>query len=455
MATFKTPGVYVQEISKLPASVAQVATAVPAFMGYTENAVTNPVRIKSMVDFESIFGGPYSRAITIAIDESVSPATFVATEDATYKYKLYFAMQMYFANGGGPCYVVSTGTYGTAKLDTHYTHATTGALAKLKKEDEPTILVACDAWDLGNYYEIQKACLSQCNTLQDRFTVIDVIGTDMAAFRAGVGTQFLKYGAGYYPNLKTTLSYPDTSVYLTHVGGTAALDSKTLAQLKIDALDIPTNDDIAEALVNLEGKIRETIAKQVIVLPPSAAMAGIYCTVDANRGVWKAPANISLNAVSEPIVKIDDKEQEDLNVSDTGKSINAIRTFVGKGVLVWGARTLDGNSNEWRYINVRRLFITAEESIKKATEFVVFEGNDANTWNKVKAMIENYLTGLWKDGALAGAKADEAFYVNVGLGSTMTAQDILEGRLIVEIGMAAVRPAEFIILNFSHKLQTS
>ena len=104
---------------------------------------------------------------------------------------------------------------------------------------------------------------------------------------------------------------------------------------------------------------------------------------------------------------------------------------------------------------VRRLYIFIEESVKKATEFVVFEPNDANTWLRVKTMIENFLILLWRDGALAGAKPDEAFFVKVGLGQTMTSLDILEGRMNVEIGMAAVRPAEFIILKFSHKLQES
>ena len=123
--------------------------------------------------------------------------------------------------------------------------------------------------------------------------------------------------------------------------------------------------------------------------------------------------------------------------------------------MVWGARTLAGNDNEWRYINVRRLFIEIEQSVKRSTYWAVFEPNDANTWVKVRAMIENYLLLKWKDGALAGAKPADAFYVFCGLGTTMTAQDILEGRLIVQVGLAAVRPAEFIILQFFHKLQVS
>jgi phage tail sheath protein FI len=106
-------------------------------------------------------------------------------------------------------------------------------------------------------------------------------------------------------------------------------------------------------------------------------------------------------------------------------------------------------------VPVRRFFIFVEESVKKATEFVVFEPNDANTWLRVKTMIENFLSKQWREGALAGASPDEAFFVKVGLGETMTPQDILEGRMNIEIGMAAVRPAEFIILKFSHKLQES
>jgi phage tail sheath protein FI len=153
------------------------------------------------------------------------------------------------------------------------------------------------------------------------------------------------------------------------------------------------------------------------------------------------------------VVQLTDEQHGRMNnAPSSGKSINAIRSFPGKGVLVWGARTLDGNGNDWRYISVRRLFITIEEAVKRATEFAVFEPNDMSTWLKVKGMIDSYLYRLWERGALRGSRAEEAYVVSVGLGKTMTQQDILEGRLKVEIGLAAVRPAEFIILSFSHKL---
>lgn len=200
--------------------------------------------------------------------------------------------------------------------------------------------------------------------------------------------------------------------------------------------------------------IVEHIKTTLSILPSSASVAGVYAYVDRTRGVWKAPANVSLNSVRGPTVPIDHYDQEELNIDvNSGKSINAIRTFTGRGVIVWGARTLAGNDNEWRYIPVRRFYNMVEESVKKSTMWAVFEPNAAPLWCKVKGMIDNYLVQKWREGALAGATPEQAFFVKVGLGQTMTAQDIQEGRLIMEIGMAVVRPAEFIILRFSHKMQ--
>ena len=143
-------------------------------------------------------------------------------------------------------------------------------------------------------------------------------------------------------------------------------------------------------------------------------------------------------------------DQGGLNVDPvTGMSINAIRSFPGRGpAIVWGARTLAGNDNEWRYISVRRFFFMVEQSIKDALEPFVFETNDVNTWTKVTAMISTYLTELWRQGALMGTTTKDAFVVQVGLGITMTQQDVLDGRMIVLIQLAVVRPAEFIVLQF-------
>jgi phage tail sheath protein FI len=215
-----------------------------------------------------------------------------------------------------------------------------------------------------------------------------------------------------------------------------------------------TYEQAVVAVFPLLKTIIDQAKNAVTAVPPSGAIAGVYASVDASRGVHKAPANVSLNSVVGVTDLISHDDQQDLNVDVVaGKSINAIRPFTGKGILVWGARTLAGNDNEWRYISVRRFFNMVEESSKKGTERFVFEPNDANTWTKVKTMIENFLINQWRAGALAGSTPDKAFFVKVGLGQTMTPQDVLEGLMIVEIGMAAVRPAEFIILRFSHKLQ--
>jgi hypothetical protein len=478
MATYSTPGAYIQEIATLPASVSQVNTAIPAFIGLTEDSTNNePTRISSMAEYVERFGGAPESVFAININASDEVETAVSPVDPNPTKGLYYHMLMYFSNGGGPCYIVSVGT--TATVITQA--LVTAGLAKLKLEDEPTLIVVPEAIFSASasvLHEIAKECLAQCNSLQDRFTIIDlysntgVYGTDKTSFRGGIGTQYLKYGAAYYPHLTTSLTYHDASVLITYAGTDANISSAlndlttatithTLSNLVGVADDIDDPDyatigiHISKLLSEQLGSIRDKIAEQSITVGPSASMAGIYASVDRDRGVWKAPANVSMNSVSEPTFKLNSADQEDFNVSSTGKSINAIRNFTGKGNIVWGARTLAGNDNEWRYVPVRRLFITAEESIKKATEFVVFEPNDKNTWERVRAMISNYLTVLWRQGALAGAKPEEAFFVNVGLGETMSADDILNGKLIVEIGMAAVRPAEFIILNFSHKLQES
>lgn len=229
----------------------------------------------------------------------------------------------------------------------------------------------------------------------------------------------------------------------------------TINQIYEEASNIESQSEASLLLqIPVLKNVIDTLSNDQFIMPPAGAIAGLYANVDNARGVFKAPANVSLNSISEPVANISISDNDRLNVDNTaGKSINVIKSFVGKGTLVWGARTMAGNDNEWRYVSVRRFFIFAEESIKKATEQFVFEPNDQNTWIKVKAMIENFLTNQWREGALAGAKPNQAFFVKIGLGETMTAIDILEGRMIVEIGMAVVRPAEFIILRFSHKMQ--
>ena len=256
------------------------------------------------------------------------------------------------------------------------------------------------------------------------------------------GTSDIDKMSGVLPNLRTLFDKINSAWLGSVVDAARKLEIKKHEGL---AASFPLYNTILAGLQNSSTYV-----------PPSGAVAGIYAYVDRTRGVWKAPANVSISGIIGPKDTFTASELDALNVDpNSGKSINAIRSFTGKGTLVYGARTLTGNDNEWRYVSVRRFFNFVEESTKKATEQFVFEPNDANTWVRIQGMIENFLTVLWRQGALQGIKPEHAFYVAVGLGKTMTPLDILEGRLIIEIGMAAVRPAEFIILRFSHKMAES
>ncbi len=479
---YTVPGVYVEEISTLPPSVAGVATAIPAFIGYTEkaldkkgNSLSGEVvvqRIDTFLEYKQYFG-ENPKFVKFAAESTGGNSVLkrknaAGDADASllHTHLMYYALRMYFANGGGTCYIVSVARYDAtaATVETIDKGKMKAGLDKLAEYDEPTLILMPDAVHLPetDYHTLCGHVLTQCNDLQDRFGIFDVLNEDADAvkFRPGIGNNNLNYGAAYTPYLKTALTYTykeedvNVSAIITGIATASDTGGDEPDIENVEADDSQTLASIKETHTQLYHQIKADLAQQRVTLPPSSAMAGIYASVDRSRGVWKAPANVSVASTIEPVQKITNAQQGRLNVDPTtGKSINAIRAFTGKGNLVWGARTLAGNDNEWRYINVRRLFIYMEESIQKATAFAVFEPNTATTWLKVKGMIESFLYGLWQQGALAGPTAESAYYINVGLGKTMTSQDILEGKMIVEIGVAAVRPAEFIILRFMHKLQ--
>ncbi len=478
MPEYKTPGVYIEEIPHLPPSIASVETAIPAFIGYTEKAqwkaagdlVKKPWRIESLLEYEQYFGypSPENGSITVAFTNSGSRTDVNGAVDETLrsKFLMHYSMQMFFANGGGPCWITSVGDY-TTTGGLIVAQDLKDGLAEVAKVNEVTLLLFPDAINLStatDYYDVYSTAIAQAVSLQDRFVVMDVYH-DIANLtqwdfdidgNGGSGglrnilsgtTDDLKYAAAYFPMIYTGVDFNfkmpndqttdnDASINITGVAG-----ASTLADLKQG-----NNAQYFQA--------KNAITNIQMLLPPSPAIVGIYAKVDNSRGVWKAPANVNIENAIKPQYLITNQEQENLNVdAQAGKSINVIRKFEGRGpAIVWGARTLAGNDNEWRYISVRRYFNMVEESTKNATEQFVFEPNDINTWVRVKSMISNYLTEQWKSGALMGASTKEAYFVHVGLGETMTEQDLFEGRMIVVIGLAVVRPAEFIILRFMHKM---
>ncbi len=497
MSTMKTPGVYVVEKNAFPNSVVEAATAVPAFIGYTKFAkdgnkslLNKPWKISSMAEFVQYFGGPPVPKYAVAEakgDEGDDPKLGISTLEINGKkytvqrndkYNFYYQMRFFFANGGGTCYIVSVDEGYTADLSEE---KLTDGITKLLKEEEPTMVLVPEAVYLDTVdscSNVQVAALRHCGgDMANRVAIFDVFdgfkddNTNVNNFREKILTEFLDYGAVYYPWLNTSI-VPDTDItflnfedptavaaILTENDKDAKLTDFIASVIKkpedLNTLEIETTHKVLARHSSAYSELMREMILIVNMLPPSTAMAGIYTLVDATKEVWKAPANIGVANVISPTVSISFKDQEDLNVPMNGKAVNAIRYFVGEGVKVWGARTLDGNSLDWRYINVRRTMIMLEESIKNAAKAYVFEPNVANTWVSVKSMITNFLNGIWKRGGLAGASPEDAFSVHIGLGDTMTPEDILEGIMRITILVAISRPAEFIEITFQQQMQKS
>ncbi|QHS58862.1 phage tail sheath family protein [Chitinophaga agri] len=498
-STLMTPGVYIEEKNAFPSSAVAVETAVPVFIGYTHKAerfgkslLQKPTRVTSFAEFVEMFGAGFHPKFSIADPAADykgetfivngAPKTVQIKEKNTFY--LYNSIRLFYANGGSNCYIVSVGTYGDkpdgleVSLDDFIGSDTKpDILLLLEKEFEPTLVVIPDVIALGEnaYNTVYTKVLAHCAKTQSRFGIFDLAQqgptdtTDaiVAAFRDKIGINALNYGAAYYPWLKTAIVQAneidfenlDASVDLGTLLPEELAKKVVTAYKAIAAPDANAKKNYHQSLrasSPVYVSILEEIRSKLNELPPSGAMAGIYTLVDSSRGVWKAPANVSVSMVNAPSVNISADEQKQLNVDVlAGKSINVIRPFPGVGTLVWGGRTLDGNSLDWCYVNVRRTLIMIEQSIKLAARTYVFEPNDATTWVTVKAMIDNFLNNLWKQGALAGAAPEQAYDVQLGLGTTMTPQDILEGKMLINVKVAVVRPAEFIVITFQQMMQQS
>ena len=510
--TLKTPGVYIEEKSAFPNSIVALPTAVPAFVDYTEkaelangkSAVGKPIKINSISEYFAYFGGDIKTKF--ALEETDADDYVVKVGEKSYKLTpaektqayLFNAVRLFYQNGGGSAYILSVGTYADIAENGIEAGKLADSIDLLKREQEPTMLLVPDALllEMEVYYaKICAAMLKHCGTdMRSRVALFDVYDgykkfsaetPVIKDFRGNIGNNTLDFGIAYYPWVHTTV-LENTEINYLNMADLDALkallkeeveanmpgDDEEVAAARdefnkeIDAMDTFEDDPEQARKINtahqtirgFSGAYKDLLKEmleQRNLLPAAPAMAGVYTMVDNSRGVWKAPANVGLNSVIAPSVSITNKEQEDLNVTLTGKSVNAIRSFVGEGVKVWGARTLDGNSQDWRYVNVRRTLIFIEQSVKAAAKAYVFEPNDSNTWILLKGMLNNFLTNLWKQGALAGASPGEAFNVSVGLGTTMTPVDILDGIMRVNVKVAITRPAEFIVITFQQKMQES
>jgi uncharacterized protein len=181
--------------------------------------------------------------------------------------------------------------------------------------------------------------------------------------------------------------------------------------------------------------------------PPSGAVAGVFARNDERRGVWKSPAGLEavVHGTDKPAVDLDD----DATVELAAAGVNAIREHAEAGTAVWGARTIQGGdagTSEWRYVSVRRLGLYLEESLHRGTQWAVFEPNEPPLWEKVRRQVLAFLSDLWRRGALAGETPEEAYFVRCGP-DTMTQDDLDDGRLIFTVGIAPLKPAEFVVLR--------
>ena len=478
---YKTPGVYVVEKNAFANSVVAVATAVPGFIGYTETAEfagrslkNRPFKVTSFVEFLACFGGPPPATFRVSSTPG-KDYTAERAEKREQQFLLYWSMVLFFDNGGGDCYVVSVGsTTGGVIADGDLI----AGMDLLLSEQEPTMVVIPDAVHLptaASCIRVQQAAIAHCGKTRSRIAILDIYdgykdrndlaGDCVALFRNDIGAGALDFAAAYYPWLNTSVAAHPAIDYrnvaaddlTTILKAEGAVPQDIVAE--VTTLKAHTAPEVNNILVNLSNAFRRVmvlVAQQINLLPPSAAMAGIYMRSDSSHGVWKAPANTSPVSVVSPAVAISQDEQENLIVDIVeGKSINAIRVFPGLGLLVWGARTLDGNSADWRYISVRRTMIMLEQSIQFAIQAFVFAENATGTWETIQAMIGNFLTDIWKSGGLRGATAADAFSVSCGLGETMTAEDILEGILRVTVQVALTRPGEFIVTTFQLQMQQS
>ena len=425
--------------------------------------------------------GKTSSAYTLQIDEST-------------RYLMYDAIRLYFVNGGSDCYIVSVGNYND-KISSKDLNdvAIGGGVAALEKFTEPTLLVVPEAVLLpeADCFSLQASMLQHCGLkMKNRFAILDVYDgvaertfddEDVVnKFREGVGANFLSWGAAYYPSLNTTIvnssevdytriKNPKGLIDVLNAEVDENLESGAISEARakgikaeIAKITSTTEPDLIKSLqatlTVISPKLNAILgdmADELNILPPSAAIAGLYCMVDNSVNVAKSPANLSLGSVISPAVNINNENQEELNLPLNGKAINAIRSFPGKGTLVWGARTLEGNSQDYRYVSVRRTMTFLEQSIKFAAESYVFSPNNATTWSSLRATVYNFLNNQWSSGILVGATPQDAFEIEIGLGSTMTSTDILDGILKMTVKVAIVRPAEFIVITFEQLQQKS
>ena len=393
MPTYLSPGIYVEEISTGARPIEAVGTSTAGFLGVAPNPEAHlhePLAVNNWSQFLKEF--------------YVEGAASTPLSQAVYGF---------FENGGGRCYVVNIGPNKELVGD----GLKRKGIETLEEIDEIAIVAAPGFSDAASYDTI----LSHCEKLQDRVAILD-------APENVPNIDLLKAVATASPKPKKTKS--DESSAAEPPAPTTGMRART-SDRGFGAYYFPyiTIRDPASP-------------KDLVNAPPSGHIAGIYARTDATRGVHKAPANETVRGALDLTYKVTREEQGELNRS----GVNCIRQFLTQGIRVWGARTVADSASEWRYVNVRRLFNQIEESIANGTRWVVFEPNDRSLWKSIRRDITAFLTLQWRQGALMGATPEEAFFVQCDE-ETNPPEVIDAGMVVAVIGIAPVKPAEFVIFR--------
>ncbi len=387
MPPYLSPGVYIEEVDSGARPIEAVGTSTAGFAGVAPNPdvlIGQAVAISNWTQFVRLF----------------VPDGYKSDKPND----LANAVQAFFLNGGSRCYV--------APIPRNGPLAGKGSgLDALATIDEIAIIAAPGRTDIGSY----TALIDAAEGLKDRIAILDAVPTvdDVEALT------------------RTATDTGDKPAADKPAGGKSA------------GLRPPENDKGYAAFYFPWLRARDALdPMQIVSVPPSGAMAGLYARTDAERGVHKAPANLVVRGALGLTQLVSTAEQGVLNPA----GVNCIRFFTREGVRVWGARTIAPSSSNWRYLNVRRLFMMIEESIAISTRWVVFEPNDRPLWKAIQRDVGAFLTLLWRQGALAGAKPEEAFFVKCD--EETNPPDVIDaGQVNVVIGIAPVKPAEFVIFR--------
>ena len=387
MPTYMTPGIYMEEISGGTRPIMAVGTSTAAFLGVAPAAgkhLNEPVAVSNWSQFVREF-----------VEED-SPSTDLAR-----------AVFGFFNNGGSRCYVLNVGKGNPIAGDER---KRTG-ISALETVDEARIIAAPGYTDILSY----EALISHCEKMKNRFAILDSpVQVDNLDALKKVGTAGVSVGE----------------------------EDEEIKKSTSDHAFRPRETDCAAFYFPWITARDPLSSGSIVKTPPSGHLAGVYARADATRGVHKAPANEPIRGALDLCYKVTREEQGELNAA----GVNCIRFFPDSGIRVWGARTLAPEASEWRYISVRRLFNMIEESIERGTSWTVFESNDPRTWKSIERDIRAFLTLVWRDGALKGATPEQAFFVKCDE-ETNPPEVIDAGRLVTEIGIAPVKPAEFIIFR--------